>query len=90
QHDDVLDFVQAHYQLTARSDTAFWKDYANLPRSKALEAMIKAFHNDPQALTEEARFRVLTGRRYGMFHGWSYMALLMGSGLRPCRSSAWV
>ena len=45
--------------------------------------MIKAFHNDPQALTEEARFRALTGRRYGMFHGWSYMALLMGSGLRP-------
>ena len=83
QHDDVLDFVQAHYQLTARSDTAFWKDYANSPRSKALEAMIKAFHNDPQALTEEARFRALTGRRYGMFHGWSYMALLMGSGLRP-------
>ena len=36
QHDDVLDFVQAHYQLTARSDTAFWKDYADAPRSKAL------------------------------------------------------
>ncbi|NDE54804.1 MAG: hypothetical protein EB069_09575, partial [Actinobacteria bacterium] len=83
QHDDVLDFVQAHYQLTARSDTAFWKDYADAPRSKALQAIIAAFREDCFALIEEASFRSLTGRRFGMFHGWSYVALLMGSGLRP-------
>ena len=83
QHDDVLDFVQSHYLLSARTDSAFWRDYGRMARPESLKRVIKAFEDGDEALTEEAAFRDLMQRRFGMFHGWSYVALMMGNGLRP-------
>jgi flavin-dependent dehydrogenase len=85
QHDDVLDFVQSHYLLSARTDSAFWREYGRMTRPESLKRVIKAFEGGGEALREDFAFRDLMQRRYGMFHGWSYMALLMGSGLRPIK-----
>jgi hypothetical protein len=79
----VLDFVQSHYLLSARTDSAFWRDYGRMSRPEALERVIKAFEGNDEALIEDAAFRDLMQRRFGMFHGFSYVALLMGHGLRP-------
>jgi len=83
QHDDVLDFVQSHYLLSARADSAFWRDYGRMSRPEALKRVIKAFEGNDEALIDDAAFRDLMQRRFGMFHGFSYVALLMGHGLRP-------
>nr|NDG08843.1 hypothetical protein [Oxalobacteraceae bacterium] len=83
QHNDVLDFVQSHYLLSARTDSAFWRDYGRMARPESLKRVIKAFEDGDEALTEEAAFRDLMQRRFGMFHGFSYVALMMGNGLRP-------
>jgi len=84
QHNDILDFVTAHYQLTARDDSAFWKDYKNLPLPNNITNLMNEFVNQHRESTlDDNKFHSLIGRKVGMFHLWSYTALFLGNKIIP-------
>ncbi len=73
EYENVKDFLIAHYHITEREDTPFWKrnKYMNIPES--LKARLDIFANTGQAAVQTRE----------LFKETSWFAVLAGQGLLP-------
>jgi len=75
--DDVVtgarDFLIAHYKLTERDDTPFWRHCAAMPIPDSLAATMETFRTRGEALT----------KTNDLFKDVSWFAMLYGQGLVP-------
>jgi tryptophan halogenase len=75
--DDVVtgarDFLIAHYKLTERDDTEFWRHCAAMPIPDSLAAVFHTFRTRGEALTKSS----------DLFKDVSWFAVLYGQGLIP-------
>jgi tryptophan halogenase len=77
-YDEVRDFVQLHYALSQRTDTAFWLAAREAPLSSGVQRRL-ALYDDAGALDQ---------LEPAAFSETSYYYLLSGSGRFPRRASA--
>jgi tryptophan 7-halogenase len=74
----VRDFIVAHYTVTERDDTPFWRHCREGPRPGSLVERLRLFEEDGLVI-EHAD---------DLFKEASWHAVLLGQGLRPARYSA--
>lgn len=87
QHRAVIEFVELHYSLSSRNDTAFWRDYASKEKSDLARKVIELYRQCASGgppLSEE-NFALAMGGMSGMFHELSYSMMFYGYGIRPNR-----
>lgn len=72
-YDNIKDFIIAHYKVTEREDTPFWRYVKNMTIPDSLQARLDVFRNQGQALSKEPE----------LFRETSWLAVLVGQGLVP-------
>jgi tryptophan halogenase len=87
QHLSVLTFVQWHYGLSERRDSAFWRAYGDMPMSSAQQALMTCFKQAPltHGFDGKGVLQAL-GLQHSMFHEASWAMLMMGYGVRQAQS----
>lgn len=78
EFEGIRDFLIAHYKLTERDDSEFWKYCKNMAMPDSLRHRIEMFESEG-LLIEQA---------YDLFKETSWFAVLMGQGVRPRRYHA--
>lgn len=73
EYDRIRDFLILHYNATRRDDSAFWNHVRTMPLPDTLEAKLELWR-------EAARVPVY---RTGLFFEASWVAVLLGQGVRP-------
>jgi tryptophan halogenase len=72
-YDDVKDFLIAHYKVTEREDTPFWKYVKHMDIPDSLEEKLDIFRTRGEVMA----------RHNELFKETSWFAVLMGQGLMP-------
>ena len=72
-YDHIRDFIIAHYKVTDREDTPFWRYCRNMDIPDSLAAKLDLFR-------ERGEVRILTS---DLFHQTSWFAVLYGQGITP-------
>jgi tryptophan halogenase len=76
-HDDILDFIQVHFAVAGRRDTAFWRDAADKGRlTDRLAHLLGLWDLRPPRFSDFSS-------RYSPFNDLNYEFILLGSGWRP-------
>jgi tryptophan halogenase len=79
-YDDLGDFLSLHYQISGRTDTAFWRDASAPERaSPRLRHLLSMWDLRPPSFADFSF-------RYSPFSHQSYEFVLLGSGWRPSGS----
>jgi tryptophan halogenase len=73
EYDNIKDFLIAHYKITEREDTPFWKYVKHMQIPDSLQEKLDIF---------KARGEVMA-RHYELFKETSWFAVLVGQGLIP-------
>ncbi|MGN6423547.1 MAG: tryptophan halogenase family protein [Asticcacaulis sp.] len=73
EYGHIRDFLVAHYTLTERDDTPFWRHCRNLPVPDSLKMRIDIFRDEG----------LLVEFPYDLFKETSWFSVLMGQGVRP-------
>jgi tryptophan halogenase len=74
-YDEIRDFILAHYVLTRRTDSAFWRAYRELPLPDSLAALLEAYD----------RTGVVEPVEHAMFPAPSWYCILAGQHRLPRR-----
>src|SRR4051812_39447093 len=72
-YDEIRDFILAHYVLTRRTDTAFWRAYREVPLTDSLRDLLEMY--DRTGLVEPVE--------YAMFPASSWYCILTGQHRLP-------
>ncbi len=73
EYDNIKDFLIAHYHVTDRADTPFWRRNRAMDIPDSLKARLEIFRTSGQAAVQQAE----------MFREPSWFAVLMGQGFYP-------
>ncbi len=73
EYDCVKDFLIAHYKITEREDTPFWKHVKNMSIPDSLEERIEVFKNRGEILVRSTE----------LFKETNWFSVLVGQGLFP-------
>lgn len=73
EYDNIKDFLIAHYHVTDREDTPFWKRNKAMEIPDSLKARLEIFRSSGQAAVQQTE----------MFREPSWFAVLMGQGFYP-------
>jgi tryptophan 7-halogenase len=73
EYDHVKDFLIAHYKLTEREDTPFWRYVKHMDIPDSLEEKLEIFRTRGEVMARHAE----------LFKETSWFAVLAGQGLRP-------
>jgi tryptophan 7-halogenase len=73
QFDSIRDFIVAHYKVTARADTPFWRHCREMPIPDSLAAKLDYFRVRGEVMVEN----------HELFRESNWFAVLYGQGLRP-------
>ena len=79
----VLEFVQMHYTLTQRRDSAFWRDYQAQGLAEHQRLWMEHYTKAPQGKRfDMADVKAVFGE-FGMFCNLSYAMMFYGYGIKP-------
>jgi tryptophan 7-halogenase len=73
EYDNVKDFLIAHYKVTEREDTPFWRYVKHMDIPESLEEKLEIFRTRGEVMA----------RQNELFKETSWFAVLAGQGLRP-------
>ena len=73
EYDNVKDFLIAHYKLTEREDTPFWRYVKHMDIPESLEEKLEVFRTRGEVMA----------RHEELFKETSWFAVLAGQGLKP-------
>ncbi len=73
EYDEVKDFLIAHYAITERDDSPFWRYVKNMELPDSLQEKLEIFKERGEIVIN----------KYDMFRETSWFAVLMGQGFEP-------
>lgn len=73
EYDEVKDFLIAHYTITERNDSPFWRYVKNMELPDSLQEKLEIFKERGEIVIN----------KYDMFRETSWFAVLMGQGFEP-------